>query len=159
MVNFYSDSNMSGYNFSSHEPIAMAPIKLQDLSPWNAFNKVWVTTMGYPAENFTFTPGKTPMSTLSESLMLIAAYLVIVFGGREWMKTRKAFELKGLFMAHNLMLTVVSGTLLTLFAGQLIPTLWNDGLYNGICGAGGWTRPLVVLYYVSFSKADDRDIM
>jgi fatty acid elongase 3 len=132
--------------------MALAPIKLESLSPWNAFDKTWTAVMGYPADKFRFTPGETPISTLSESLTLIAAYLVIVFGGREWMKNRKAYKLNGLFMAHNFMLTAVSGSLLTLFAGQLIPTLWKGGLYNGICGAGGWTKPLVVLYYVSYQK-------
>lgn len=105
--------------------------------------------MGYSAEKFQFVPGETPMSTLTETIALIGVYLVVVFGGREWMRNRPAYKLNGLFMAHNLMLTCVSATLLTLFAGQLIPTLWKGGLYNGICGAGGWTDKLVVLYYVS----------
>jgi len=57
-------------------------------------------------------------------------------------------RLNGLFMVHNFCLTATSGALLALFAQQLIPSLWKDDLYENICGADGWTRPLVVLYYV-----------
>jgi fatty acid elongase 3 len=57
-------------------------------------------------------------------------------------------------MAHNFVLTAISGALLVLFAEQLIPTLWRHGLYENICGASGWTQPLVVLYYVSLSTLE-----
>lgn len=80
---------------------------------------------------------------------MIALYIVVIFGGREFMRNRPAYKLNGLFMAHNFCLTAISGVLLVLFAEQLIPTLWRHGLYENICGALGWTPPLVVLYYVS----------
>ena len=105
--------------------------------------------MGYPAEEFKFVEGKTPMSTLSETITMIVVYLIVVFGGREIMKNREPYKLNTLFKIHNFMLTAVSGALLVLFAEQLIPTLWRKGLYDNICGASGWTQPLVVLYYVS----------
>lgn len=105
--------------------------------------------MGYPADKFKFVPGKTPMSTLTETVAMIALYIVVIFGGREFMRNRPAYKLNGLFMAHNFCLTAISGVLLVLFAEQLIPTLWRHGLYENICGALGWTPPLVVLYYVS----------
>jgi fatty acid elongase 3 len=104
--------------------------------------------MGYSADEFKFQPGKTAFSTLKETMAMIALYLVVVFGGRELMRTRKPLKLNGTFMAHNLILTVVSAGLLLLFAEQLLPTLWRYGLYENICGESGWTRPLVVLYYV-----------
>lgn len=105
--------------------------------------------MGYPADEFKFRSGETPLSTFKETLSMIIIYLVVVFGGREVMRTRKPLQLNGPFMAHNFLLTVVSGALLVLFAEQLLPTLWKYGLYENICGGSGWTRPLVVLYYVS----------
>ena len=55
------------------------------------------------------------------------------------------------------MLTVISGTLLALFAEQLIPTLVRHGVFYGICShKGGWTDELVVLYYVSFASMGSR---
>jgi fatty acid elongase 3 len=105
--------------------------------------------MGYPADEFKFRHGETAFSTLEETMATIALYLVVVFGGRELMRTREPLKLNGPFMAHNFILTIVSGALLVLFAEQLIPTLWRYGLYENICGGSGWTRPLVVLYYVS----------
>lgn len=89
------------------------------------------------------------MSTFKETVAMIMLYLVVIFGGREIMKTREAYKLNGLFKIHNFMLTAISGGLLVLFLEQLIPTLWRHGLYENICGADGWTQPLVVLYYVS----------
>jgi len=108
--------------------------------------------MGYPAEDFKFVPGKTPFSTLTETVAMIALYVVVIFGGRELMRNREPYKLNTLFKIHNFILTAISGALLVLFAEQLIPTLWRGGLYENICGASGWTQPLVVLYYVSFCR-------
>lgn len=90
------------------------------------------------------------MATLKSTLVTIVLYYVVIFGGQAWMKNRPAYKLNGLFMAHNLMLTVVSGSLLVLFAQQLIPSLWKNGLFDGICGGTGWTKPLVTLYYLNY---------
>lgn len=122
------------------------------LSPWVYFNKLWTSLKGYPADEFTFVPGKTPFSTLGETVFMIVLYLCVVFGGREWMRNRPAYKLNTLFKIHNFCLTAISGTLLVLFAEQIIPTVWKNGLYNGICGSGGWTDPLVTLYYVRTQK-------
>ena len=132
--------------FSSYGPAVIGPMSL---SPWTNFNKIWTSIMGYPAEEFNFVPGKTPFSTLTETVSMIVLYLVVIFGGREVMRNVQPYKLNGLFMAHNFMLTAVSGALLVLFAEQLIPTLWKHGLYENICGASGWTPQLQVLYYVS----------
>jgi hypothetical protein len=91
------------------------------------------------------------MSTLTETVAMIFLYLVVIFGGREFMRNRPALKLNGLFMAHNFFLTAISGGLLVLFTQQLIPSLWRHGLYENICGADGWTQQLVVLYYVSYA--------
>lgn len=65
------------------------------------------------------------------------------------MRNRPAFKLNGLFMIHNFCLTAISATLLALFLEQLIPTVYNYGIFYAICDAkGGWTPPLVILYYV-----------
>lgn len=66
------------------------------------------------------------------------------------MKNRAPLNLNGLFMIHNLYLTIISGTLLALFIEQLLPTVWRNGIFFAICNhQGGWTDRLVVLYYVS----------
>lgn len=65
------------------------------------------------------------------------------------MKNREPFKLNSLFMVHNLALTIISGVLLSLFAEQLVPTVARNGVFYAICDyRGGWTAPLVTLYYV-----------
>lgn len=105
--------------------------------------------MGYPADEFRFTQDKTPMSTFKETGTMIAFYYLTIFTGYQWMKNREPFKLSTLFKIHNLMLTAVSGALLVLFLEQLVPSLWNNGLYKCICSSPGWSDKLVVLYYVS----------
>ena len=117
---------------------------------WPIFDKAFETVVGYPASEFRFEEGVTPMSTIKETAIALVAYYVIVFGGREVMKNRPAFKLNTLFMIHNLYLTLISGTLLALFIEQLLPTIWRHGIFFAICDhQGGWTQPLIVLYYVS----------
>lgn len=118
------------------------------LSPWTLLDKVWTTIFDYSAENFRYRVGSTPMSTLSETLVTIAFYYATIFGGWYLMRDRKPYSLNGLFMAHNLILTAVSGGLLLLFLEQLIPSLWEHGLYKCICSSPGWADKLVLLYYV-----------
>lgn len=123
------------------------------LAPWRAFDKLWTATMGYHADEFRFVEGVTPFSTLAETVGMIVLYVVVIFGGREFMRNRKPLKLNTLFKIHNLLLTLLSGGLLVLFIEQLVPQLWNHGLYANICGADGWTKPLVTLYYVSVQGA------
>ena len=139
---------MPSSSFSSHGlelPVSI----IMSLSPWKNFDALWTSVRGYPAVDFEFVAGKTPLSTLYETIGMIAVYLAVIFAGREFMRNRQPYKLNGLFMAHNFVLTIISGSLLVLFAGQLVPTLWRYGIYENICGGSGWTRPLVVLYYVS----------
>ncbi|SZF03633.1 unnamed protein product [Blumeria hordei] len=128
-------------------PGIIGPISL---SPWANFNKAWTAVMGYPAEEFQFIPGKTPISTPLEAISMCIVYLVVILGGQEIMRNQKAFQLNTLFKIHNFMLTAVSASLLILFAEQLVPSLWNYGLYANICQAPGWTQPLVLLYYLNY---------
>lgn len=89
------------------------------------------------------------MSTLKATATTLITYYVTVFTGRELMKKREPFKLNGLFMVHNLILTTISGSLLALFVEQLLPTVWKNGIFYAICDhRGGWTPPLVTLYYV-----------
>ena len=119
---------------------------------WPIFEKVWLQFRNFPPQNFRFVPGVTPMSTMQQSIIALVSYYVIVFGGREFMKKReKGFVLNGLFMAHNLFLTLLSASLLALFAEQLLATVVRKGIFYAICDTdGGWTNRLVTLYYVRF---------
>jgi fatty acid elongase 3 len=117
---------------------------------WPLFDQAYEKVMGYPASEFKFIQGVTPLSTLKETTMMLITYYVIIFGGREVMKKMPAFKLNTLFMIHNLVLTLVSGILLVLFIEQLLPTLVRHGVFYTICDQrGGWTQPLIILYYVS----------
>ena len=117
---------------------------------WPLFDLGFKKVMGYPASEFNFAEGVTPLSTLKETTMMLVTYYVIIFGGREVMKKLPAFKLNTLFMIHNLVLTLVSGILLVLFIEQLLPTIVRHGVFYAICDhSGGWTQPLIILYYVS----------
>ena len=118
---------------------------------WPIFSKAWEFVVGYPAEEFEFVPFETPMSTLKSTSTFIVIYYAIIFGGREMMRNREPFKLKGLFLIHNFYLTAISAILLALFIEQLVPTVAREGIFFSICHVdGGWTQPLVVLYYVSY---------
>ena len=117
---------------------------------WPIFSKAFETVRGYSPDDFRFVPGKTPMATMAETALFLISYYVIIFGGREFMKDKQPLKLNGLFKIHNFYLTAISGVLLLLYLEQLIPTLTRNGVFYAICHYnGGWTQPLVVLYYVS----------
>ncbi|KAB5531278.1 fatty acid elongase [Coniochaeta sp. 2T2.1] len=118
---------------------------------WPIFSKAFEAVVGYPAEDFRFVPGETPMSTLKETSIFIVIYYTIIFGGRWLMRDRKPFKLQSLFLIHNFYLTAISGLLLVLFIEQLLPTVARGGVFHAICNReGGWTQPLVVLYYLNY---------
>ncbi|KAK6436124.1 Fatty acyl-CoA elongase/Polyunsaturated fatty acid specific elongation enzyme [Oleoguttula sp. CCFEE 5521] len=118
---------------------------------WPIFREVFSKAVGYAPEKFRFTPGSTPMATITETAIALVSYYVIIFGGREIMRDRQPLQLNGLFKIHNFYLTVISGVLLALFVEQLLPTLVNKGTFYAICDKnGGWTDKLVVLYFLNY---------
>lgn len=121
------------------------------IAVWPIFEHVWTLVFGFKPQNFVFTPGVTPMATLTETVVSLVAYYIIIFGGRELMRDRPAMQLNFLFKIHNLYLTLISGALLVLFMEQIIPTIARHGLFFSICKhAGGWTDKLVILYYLNY---------
>ncbi|KAI9822681.1 MAG: hypothetical protein M1827_000400 [Pycnora praestabilis] len=121
------------------------------IAVWPIFDKLYSSVMGYHADQFRFVQGQTPMSTLKSTATMLISYYIVIFGGRELMKSRPAFKLNGLFIIHNLYLTVISAGLLALFTEQLVPTVWRKGVFHAICDSkGGWTKPLVTLYYLNY---------
>lgn len=116
---------------------------------WPHFDQLYSRIVGHPASTFVFVPGATPLSTFTATVTMLITYYVTVFAGREFMKNREPCKLNGLFMVHNLVLTIISGILLALFTEQLVPTIARNGLFYAICDyRGGWTARLVSLYYV-----------
>jgi fatty acid elongase 3 len=118
---------------------------------WPIFNKAFEYVVGYPANDFRFQPGSTPMSTLKETSIFIVIYYTVIFGGRELMRNREPFKLRTLFLIHNFYLTAISAILLALFIEEILPTVVRHGIFHAICAIeGGWTQPLVVLYYLNY---------
>jgi hypothetical protein len=116
---------------------------------WPLFEEIWTKFRSFPPQDFRFVPGKTPMSTLKETAIVLTAYYTIILGGRELMRKREPLKLNGLFKVHNLGLTMLSFALFVLFVEQLLPTIARNGIFYAICSAdGGWTHRLVTLYYV-----------
>ncbi|EON62939.1 fatty acid elongase 3 [Coniosporium apollinis CBS 100218] len=121
------------------------------LQLWPIFEKAFESVKGYKPQDFRFVPGETPMSTLKATATMLITYYIVIFAGREVMRSRPAYSLNGLFKIHNFYLTAISGVLLALFAEQLIPELWRNGVFHAICNhEGGWTDKLVVLYYLNY---------
>ncbi|CCD22231.1 fatty acid elongase ELO2 NDAI_0A00730 [Naumovozyma dairenensis CBS 421] len=119
---------------------------------WTTFDKlVTSATRGHfvPSE-FEFIAGELPLSTLPSVLYTIAAYYIIVFGGRAILKNFPKFQLNGLFQLHNLFLSSSSLILLVLMVEQIVPIIAEHGLYYAICDIGAWTQPMVTLYYFNF---------
>ncbi|KAK3685403.1 GNS1/SUR4 family protein [Podospora appendiculata] len=118
---------------------------------WSLLDALWTRVAGYPAAEFEFKPPLTPLSTLNGSVIFVTLYYAMIISGTEWMRHRKPFKLQGLFLAHNLSLSVLSAFLLALFVEQLVPILRAKGTLYAICDKrGGWTQPFVVLYYLNY---------
>ena len=119
---------------------------------WPIFAKAYSSIMGYSPTDFKFVTRVTPMSTFKETATMLITYYAVIFGGREIMKKREAFSLNGLFILHNFYLTAISFVLLVLFIEQLLPIVVRNGVFFAICDhKGGWTKQLVMLYYVRAS--------
>lgn len=101
---------------------------------------------------FKFVEGELPLSTLPPVAALIGTYYVVIFGGDYIFKKFKikGFVLNGLFQLHNLFLTTLSLTILTLLAEQLIPIIYHHGLFYAICNTNAWTQEIVFLYYMNY---------
>ncbi|KAG0174712.1 hypothetical protein DFQ30_003182 [Apophysomyces sp. BC1015] len=113
------------------------------------FAKVYGQLIG-PASEFRFIPGVTPLSTFREVVIGFLLYFVVIFGGQYLMTNRPPMRLSLLSQAHNLILTLVSGALLILIAEQILPKVYEHGLFYGLCSDDAWTQPLEQLYYLNY---------
>lgn len=121
---------------------------------WPLFDQTVAQVTGgkFVPSEFDFTAGKLPFSTFPPVAAAITTYYVVIFGGDFIFKKFKIkpFVLNGLFQVHNVILTTVSFTLLTLMVEQLIPMIYHHGIFYAICAPEAWTQPLVCLYYLNY---------
>lgn len=121
---------------------------------WPIFDQVVlrITNYNFVPSKFLFIEGEVPFSTLPEVLTMITIYYIVIFGGNFVWKAAgwKPLVLNGLFQVHNLVLTIISLTLLLCMVEQLVPIIGHHGLFYAICNIGAWTQPLVCLYYLNY---------
>ncbi|KAL1920261.1 uncharacterized protein VTP21DRAFT_1407 [Calcarisporiella thermophila] len=116
----------------------------------NYFAQAYHSVMGKSADEFAFIQGETPLSTNTEVFTACILYLVIIFGGQYLMRNREPFQLRGLFQAHNFILSVGSLGLLLLFFEQLFPIVYRQGFLYAVCNQSAFTQRLELLYYINY---------
>jgi fatty acid elongase 3 len=110
-------------------------------------------------------PGVSPFSTHAVVLGAVLSYLITIFGIQAAMRDKEPLsalsgkhegkglkrraEFRYLFMLHNVLLSAGSGLLLVNMVEELLPILWRDGLFSGICANQSWTPVRFTPVYVS----------
>lgn len=121
---------------------------------WPLFDAAVTKVSGgrFVPSQFEFVPHQTTFSSFPVVIGAIAVYYTVIFGGDYIFKLFKIrpFVLNGLFQIHNLFLTTLSLTLLVLMSEELIPMIYNHGLFYAICHPDAWTQRLVTLYYLNY---------
>ncbi|KZV77174.1 GNS1/SUR4 membrane protein [Peniophora sp. CONT] len=94
--------------------------------------------------------GATPLSTQPVVVAALVTYLVTIFGIQEIMKNRKPLKLQIPFMIHNVYLTTGSGLLLLLMLEEILPKLWNHGVFYALCNSNSWTERMEFYYMINY---------
>jgi len=101
--------------------------------------------------DFKFEMGALPLSNITEVALSLVVYLSVVFGLREFMKSRDAMPLKSLFALHNFLLTLASLVLLLLLLELIVPKLATHGLFWTICSEEMFQdKRLEFVYYLNY---------
>lgn len=91
-----------------------------------------------------------PMSSVPAVSAAIVLYYVVIFGGQFLLKSVRPIRLNPIFKLHNLILTLLSLTLLLLLTEQLVPIVGKHGVFYGICNPNSWTQRIELLYYLNY---------
>ena len=84
--------------------------------------------------------GKTPFSTPLEVFPTLAAYLVIIFGLQAWMRNKPPYKLQFLFRLHNAFLSSGSLLLVLLIMEEVVPNVYEHGVFWGLCHVNMWSE-------------------
>ncbi|GAA5832293.1 hypothetical protein JCM11251_004310 [Rhodosporidiobolus azoricus] len=95
-------------------------------------------------------PGSSPLSTHAEVVVAVAVYLIVIFGGQALMRGSKPYRFKPLFMLHNFLLSSGSALLLALMLEEILPIVWNHGLFYAICADEAWTPRMETYYIINY---------
>lgn len=92
-----------------------------------------------PAHLMTYIPGETPLSTTPAVLATLTSYLAVIFGVKALMKHQQPLKLTPLFQAHNVILSSGSLILLILMLEEIVPIIWQHGVFYSLCADNAWT--------------------
>lgn len=120
---------------------------------WPIFDSIFTSLAGFSANDWDIQEGVTPLTRKYESIGIILAYYLILFVGQRLMKDRRPIQLPTTFMIHNLVLTIVSLVLASLYIEQQVAVVVKHGVYYSVCAYdGGIRQPMQVLSYVSHDE-------
>jgi len=124
------------------------------------FGQLYHQIFGFKETDFIFyrTDGSInyniPLSNISTVIILTALYYISIFSIQLYMKQRKPINMKPLFALHNSILSILSLLLLVLMLETLVPILYNNGFFYGICSPemfhGDHGRRLELFYYINY---------
>ncbi|KAK7061939.1 elongation of fatty acids protein [Favolaschia claudopus] len=103
-----------------------------------------------PRHLYSFVEGQTPLSTNRAVFGSLAGYLALIFGIQAAMKNRPPQRLNTLFQAHNVILSSGSLLLLVLLLEEIVPIIWRDGIFAGMCAETSWTPRMEFYYMVNY---------
>ncbi|PFH54475.1 hypothetical protein AMATHDRAFT_52076 [Amanita thiersii Skay4041] len=103
-----------------------------------------------PRHLVSYVPGQTPLSTNTAVVSCLAAYLAVIFGIQAYMKDKQPQKLTALFQTHNIILSAGSLLLLVLMLEEILPIMWNNGLFYALCSEQAWTPRLEFYYMINY---------
>jgi len=90
-------------------------------------------TLSKKIENFTWTEGVTPLTSLQVPIVASLLYLLAIVTLQRVMQHRAPIKLKGLVAFHNVTMASSSFIMLSGMAYYLVPFFLKHGLYEGVC--------------------------